>query len=49
MSTRSKRRRLNSDEAASPTASIDYTATVKIDKACWNGFCEVESEPVRER
>ena len=39
MRDRAKRRRLNSDDTSPPPETI-------IDKSSWNGFCEIESEPV---
>lgn len=47
MSDRTKRPRLSgpSDESLD---DICQPAT-ELDKAHWNGFCEIESEPVRPR
>lgn len=39
MRDRAKRRRLNSDDTSPLPETI-------IDKSSWNGFCEIESEPV---
>jgi hypothetical protein len=51
MSGRTKRRRLNADmdgTLAGGAAMCDDAAYVSSisDKGLWNGFCEIESEPV---
>ena len=48
MANRPKRRRLNSNLNEAGVANEDsiYTPLTKLQRDSWNGFCEIESEPV---
>lgn len=46
MAERTKRRKL-SDSIDDPNEKVDYCRSASMEeKGCWNGFCELESEPV---
>jgi ubiquitin carboxyl-terminal hydrolase L5 len=46
MGPRNKRRRLT-DPLDEQNASDIYKPASELEKNNWNGFCEIESEPVR--